>query len=273
MQPEDFRDWNIPEEEYAEITSERRRIVSLVNSPAREQYASKVAHAQVLFDCWVEQVDEQWSGGKSSVCAKQFKREMADIESQILLASPPRPSSRVVKEVVRYEPVEATHTLFFGFNLTEISERGRAVISSVSELVKRMANYSIDVDGYTDTAGPTLYNQMLSKERADKVAEALVKQGVDRSYIKAHGHGENGLLTPTSDGVIERKNRRVEVRVRGQKRLDGMRTEHQNRKNNNTAIDEIQKAPEVRPIISDSTVENETTSEVSVDLEKTSLQF
>ncbi len=256
VQPENLADWDVPQEDYDNVMRERRRIVALVNGPARDKYASRVAHAQVLFDCWLEQVDEQWIGSEPSVCAGQFEREIASIESQILLDSPVIPAKNNKKS----EPVamEAQHSIFFGFDMVELSERGRAVIDDISEMVKRMSGYSVNVDGYTDTAGPAEYNQMLSKKRAENVANALADKGVDKARITATGHGEANLLVPTEDGVIEKKNRRVEVRVNGSKVIEEMGA---SKSDNNDDAKQV-------PAASNSRVENEAAN-VSVEEQAT----
>lgn len=249
VQPENPNDWDVPSDEYDRILRERRRVVALVNGPAREDYTAEVAHAQVLFDCWVEQVDEQWIAEGDPVCADQFEREMADIESKILLAKPAIPSEGNSKK--KMASIEAEHTIFFGFDLAELGERGKAVIDDVTNMVKRMAGYSINVDGYTDTAGPAIYNQMLSKKRADNVAEALVEHGADASKITTRGHGETGLLIETDDEVIEKKNRRVEIRVQGKREGDEMTST----KAKMPEKEEVKDIPPAEPRVYDNIVE------------------
>lgn len=216
VQPENILDWDVPSKDYEKISRERRRLVALVNGPARDDFPSKVAHTQVLFDCWLEQVDEQFLVDKESVCASQFEREIADVESQILLAQPPVPTNNDnMNETLK--TVESNHSIFFGFDLAKLSMRGEAVISEVANLVKEMSGYSIDIEGYTDTAGPSDYNLNLSQTRADNVANTLISKGVNSSLINAKGYGESNLLVPTADGVSEHKNRRVEIKVNGKR--------------------------------------------------------
>ncbi len=216
VQPENIADWDIPSKDHDKIASERRRLVALVNGPAREDFPSKVAHTQVLFDCWLEQVDEQFLIDKESVCESQFEREIADIESQILLAKPAIPSNGDDTNA-NLKAVESSHSIFFGFDLAKLSMRGEAVINEVADLVKKMSDYSIDIEGYTDTAGPSDYNLNLSQARADNVANTLIESGVNQSLINAKGYGESNLLVTTADDVSEQKNRRVEIKVNGKR--------------------------------------------------------
>jgi hypothetical protein len=71
----------------------------------------------------------------------------------------------------------------------------------------------IDVVGHTDTVGSAESNLRLSEQRAEMVAEELVRQGVPATDIVTVGRGETDLLVPTADGVNEPRNRRVEIVV------------------------------------------------------------
>lgn len=70
---------------------------------------------------------------------------------------------------------------------------------------------SLTVIGHTDTQGNEAYNQLLSQNRAETVSEALVKNGVEKSIIKASGRGESSPAVATGDNKKEAKNRRVEI--------------------------------------------------------------
>jgi outer membrane protein OmpA-like peptidoglycan-associated protein len=70
---------------------------------------------------------------------------------------------------------------------------------------------SIAVYGYTDTVGPAEANMQLSQARADAVAEALRRYGVEDERIVTRGYGETHLRIRTPDDVDEPRNRRVEI--------------------------------------------------------------
>lgn len=72
---------------------------------------------------------------------------------------------------------------------------------------------TVDVVGYTDTSGPAAYNQKLSEQRAQSVADVIAEYGVNQSRIHVEGAGESNPIATneTRDGRIE--NRRAEVTV------------------------------------------------------------
>jgi len=106
------------------------------------------------------------------------------------------------------------------FNLYFISGKDVLTEPSKVELQKAMAELKrrsvpdIVVIGHTDTVGNLESNDRLSLARAERVREALIRQGLPQERISAAGRGERELLVRTADGVSEPRNRRVEVNVR-----------------------------------------------------------
>jgi hypothetical protein len=101
----------------------------------------------------------------------------------------------------------------FGLDQTTLTEQDRRVIAQAAEDYRRTGSSRVTVTGYTDTSGSADYNLQLSQHRAQTVADALEREGVSATNIIAVGRGEENLLVPTGDGVVEPRNRRVEVVV------------------------------------------------------------
>jgi hypothetical protein len=101
----------------------------------------------------------------------------------------------------------------FGLDQATLTEQDRMVIAQAAEEYRRTGSSQITVTGYTDTSGSADYNLQLSQHRAQTVADALEREGVPATSIVAVGRGEENLLVPTADGVVEPRNRRVEIVV------------------------------------------------------------
>jgi OmpA-OmpF porin, OOP family len=65
--------------------------------------------------------------------------------------------------------------------------------------------------GYADRSGSTATNARLGFARAKVVREKLIELGADEARIEVSSGGESRSIVPTSDGVREPQNRRVEV--------------------------------------------------------------
>lgn len=67
------------------------------------------------------------------------------------------------------------------------------------------------VDGHTDVRGADAYNDKLSQRRAQAVADALIKEGVDASKLQVRGMGERFPICNEDTEECHEINRRVEI--------------------------------------------------------------
>ena len=98
--------------------------------------------------------------------------------------------------------------VYFGFNKYGPKKESVPVISDVAKWMKENPQFKVKIDGYTDTQGPSSYNQGLSELRANYVKKLLVNNGVQDNRIITEGHGEEN---PVSKKHPE--NRRVEFKI------------------------------------------------------------
>ncbi|MFA6244593.1 MAG: OmpA family protein [Candidatus Hydrogenedentales bacterium] len=141
---------------------------------------------------------------KSSSSAPGAPQAMNDASIQkifapALAAEPPQP----LKFLVYFERDSAEPD-------TNSTETVKQILAAIKERDSR----DISVVGHTDRSGDDAHNLKLSIERATRVRDILVKDGVGDAIIEVESHGEGNPLIPTADNVIEPRNRRVEVVVR-----------------------------------------------------------
>ncbi len=85
------------------------------------------------------------------------------------------------------------------------------VISEMVAIIKSDNIRKIDLNGHTDRSGSETYNLKLSIRRAEAIKQTLIDMGISAEIIHVTGYGERQPLTPTTDGVPESSNRRVDV--------------------------------------------------------------
>ncbi len=125
--------------------------------------------------------------------------EIKEVFGHALAAQPPRPIS---------------FTLYFESGSDEFSEQSKQEVKRLlAEMARRQAS-DITVIGHTDLVGPDPSNDALSLQRAGRVKSILVGMGVPAERILTAGRGRREPLIPTANGVIEPRNRRVEINVR-----------------------------------------------------------
>jgi OOP family OmpA-OmpF porin len=71
----------------------------------------------------------------------------------------------------------------------------------------------IEVTGYTDTSMADAESNEISTRMAYAVADELTKHGITRDIIVVRGMGEENPSEMTADGVVNSKNRRVEIAI------------------------------------------------------------
>ena len=191
----------IPGEAIAEVTEGRGRLMAAFDAGGRDKAPEPAARAQSQFDCWLEQLEENYQPQDIARCRQGFLDALAEVERA--LAPPPPPP---VAEKGGPEPF----LVFFDFDKSNITPESAQVIAEASRKAKETGAVSIQVIGHTDRAGSPAYNDKLSMRRANAVKGELAKNGIDASTITVEGRGESDPLVPTADGVREPQNRRAE---------------------------------------------------------------
>jgi outer membrane protein OmpA-like peptidoglycan-associated protein len=91
----------------------------------------------------------------------------------------------------------------------------REKLAKVSGILLAYPGLAMQVEGYTDNVGGDEYNQKLSEQRAQAVADYLVSQGVQQGKITATGFGMAQPVADNSTAAGRSQNRRVQLVVSG----------------------------------------------------------
>jgi outer membrane protein OmpA-like peptidoglycan-associated protein len=108
----------------------------------------------------------------------------------------------------------ASFLLYFITGTDTLTEESKVELTKMLEELKRRPQPDIVVIGHTDRVGSDEQNDKLSLQRAERVRTDFIGQGLPADRIRAAGRGEREPLVPTTDGVDEPRNRRVEINVR-----------------------------------------------------------
>ena len=106
-----------------------------------------------------------------------------------------------------------TVVISFGFDKWELDDKGQTALLELVKQIQGNPNLVIDLEGYTDSMGPTPYNVQLSERRAEAVRRFLVEKGVDLHRVQSIGLGPS---RPAADNKTKQgrdQNRRVAVKV------------------------------------------------------------
>lgn len=109
--------------------------------------------------------------------------------------------------------------ILFDVDSDELKPAAKENIASLAETLKKYEDTNILIEGHTDVTGPEEHNQRLSERRAASVADYAKSIGVDGGRISTVGYGENQPLAENDTEAGRRENRRVEVAIFANKKL------------------------------------------------------
>lgn len=104
--------------------------------------------------------------------------------------------------------------ILFPFDSAVVSQSLKTDLRTLADSLNDYPDTTVDVVGHTDSDGDASYNQRLSKQRADSVADILIIEGVAPYRIRAYGRGEDQPVATNQTEAGKAKNRRVEIIIR-----------------------------------------------------------
>lgn len=201
---------DIPEADALYVLGLRNDLVDVLDGSARTKAPVLAAAAQVAYECWIQELEENTQPEHIAACRDQLDGLIPALRNAIaepkVAAAPPAPMKL---------PRGKTYKVYFPTGGIKLDAAANEVVADAAAHAKQYPTPRIVVSGYTDTQGGAAANNALSAKRADVVAAALRIRGIARDAIKAQGYGEEFLDVRTADGVAEPKNRRVEIQVGG----------------------------------------------------------
>jgi outer membrane protein OmpA-like peptidoglycan-associated protein len=103
----------------------------------------------------------------------------------------------------------------FKTNSAELLPASIPLLEAVLEILNQRPEITrVSLEGHTDNVGKPAYNLRLSQRRTDSVLKWLVKNGVSRKRLEAHGFGMTQPLDPSDTPEARDRNRRVEFHIR-----------------------------------------------------------
>jgi outer membrane protein OmpA-like peptidoglycan-associated protein len=99
----------------------------------------------------------------------------------------------------------------FGFDSYALRPESFGVLDRVAETLREYDQTIIEVAGHTDSVGTQSYNQRLSEQRAQSVANHLGSRGINSQRMMVTGAGPNYPIASNATDEGRAKNRRVEI--------------------------------------------------------------
>ena len=129
------------------------------------------------------------------------QQEIEQLRSQLSELNP-RQSDRGI--------VLTLSSVLFSFDSAQLTREAQAPLDRLASFLRQHPNREVRVEGHTDSIGSERYNQRLSLERAQSVADAMTRRGIESWRISVTGYGESRPVATNSTEAGRQQNRRVE---------------------------------------------------------------
>lgn len=143
-------------------------------------------------------------------CTLGLMATLAGCSSSEEVAEPPATTQTEAPAPVM-APVSLSADLLFDFDSATLKTTD-AIDEAVSKATTENLQ-SITIVGHTDSVGTDEYNQKLSEERAQAVADYLTDKGFDASLISVSAEGEASPVADNDTTEGRAQNRRADVSV------------------------------------------------------------
>lgn len=200
--PRDWRKERLTQATAGELEAARAKLQYAIDSGAAQQMPTVFSRALVGYDCWVGQQKAEPNASHNLYSCRDMYYANAS-------ALPDVPTTAVVnttfKELLK---------VYFALDSYALNAEAKQALDDAREMVMGATSGKLVISGYTDTTASRAYNDRLSRQRAQAVANYLGLKS-DRYVIETHAYGEDRLQVPTPDETLEPRNRVVIIGIRG----------------------------------------------------------
>ena len=115
----------------------------------------------------------------------------------------------------KLDEILARASIEFESNSTTMTPRSLVTLDQLIDQLRHAPRTTIEIGGHTDKYGEPEYNLQLSQRRADAVRRYFTKHGLPKQFT-AVGYGASRPLSVAENRAGLQRNRRIELRVKGQ---------------------------------------------------------
>ena len=217
--PENFDARKFPAETLPALVDARRRLLAVLEDGARTALPGEAASAQIAFDCWMQEQEENFQPEDIAACRDRFTAALGLLESKRLAGNAPAPRTRMrptpssLKSEIRPSSLSTRFLIYFDLDTASLVPGSESEITRAAAAARRSGAAMVRVTGHADRSGPAGHNMELSRARAEEVVRALRRLGLPEIGVATQAYGEEKPLVPTKDGAPEPRNRRVEIEL------------------------------------------------------------
>ncbi len=202
----------------AEVTAQafvaEQNVLAAKEVAARQAADAELAQLKAERDAALLAKQERDAGEDARQAAALADQQRA---AQELSAALERAKARGAEVQQTGDQIKVTfRKVTFDTNKAEIKPEFQEVLDDLaSALTERYPQAKLQVQGHTDSTGPTEYNEQLSQQRAIAVQTFLIGKGLTADRVDTRGLGEENPIASNDTPDGRALNRRVELVVTG----------------------------------------------------------
>ncbi|MBN2767829.1 MAG: OmpA family protein [Campylobacterales bacterium] len=120
----------------------------------------------------------------------------------------------IVSKTSTYVKIMFRDDMMFAVNSTRLQPTARTKVGKIGQLLLNYPQTIVQIAGHTDNDGSYTYNQSLSENRANSVANTLTGSGI-QNVVATAGCSYSNELAPNTSKRNKALNRRVEIYLYG----------------------------------------------------------
>ena len=144
-----------------ELTKARESLVALQTDDMKHVTPRKLARAQLLFDCWQNQVTRR-ANEQIVPCASEFASELLELQ-------------KIADSSIT--GADTTHIVTFAPNSNRLSPQAKKILDQVVESTKGFERYTLQIDGHLEEMLAASSDHRLTVARMEAIRAALATRG------------------------------------------------------------------------------------------------
>jgi len=205
--PQPLTEREIPADGKQDLANARVNLVNKLWEGAADITPGAAARAQAMFDCWMQEKEENFQPKDIERCRSEFDKAYAQLATPVAK----KPEPKMEKKMPPPPPLPSPYTVYFDTDSADVDDAGMVVIKQAYADYRLHKPGKVWIAGHTDTRGSKAYNMGLSRYRSNEVGNRLMELGVSRKVVEKARHGEDAPAVNSGDNKDERMNRRVSI--------------------------------------------------------------
>jgi OOP family OmpA-OmpF porin len=163
VQPQAVSARSVPAGTVQDLTSGLVRLINAFARGAREKNPKLTARAQAMFDCWIEEQEENIQPEDIASCRSAFEQAMEFVGASLTVAAPAPAPAPAPAAPTPLPALTGPYIVYFDFDSAEVKGIELGMVKRAALDAKEVGAISIVLSGHADRAGNSEYNMALSR--------------------------------------------------------------------------------------------------------------